>query len=283
MNVMDKLDLHRIADRNRLTIEEVARKIEIAKRSMLPNGKRVTVVENGVTTGLVVTQRGIGTLKTHFGRFHQFLFHIDDIWGHYSALVKAQLDKNLKVVFNKSNSLLLRIDSGCQTGQVFGDRTCECSEQLFKAMEKIKEVGEGIIINIPGQDGRGKSLLFKLATLMLQDQLHLNTVEAASTLAPNEEIDTRTYGGVIGILKFFNVTTSYKIELITNNPKKAKIFHENGYVVADLNSIIIPATELTKHHLRSKQKFLGHINLVREDEGGDKSIKKRSFNKLKFW
>ena len=94
-------------------------------------------------------------------------------------------------------------------------------------------------------------------------------MESANAIAPNGIIDVRTYSGVIGILKYFDIPTTTKINLATNNPRKAGLFSENGYVVADYTPVVIPATELTESHLRSKQEHLGHIGLIPETKEGD--------------
>ncbi|MDD4989687.1 MAG: hypothetical protein PHW31_00005 [Candidatus Pacebacteria bacterium] len=182
-------------------------------------------------------------------------------------IVKAELDTaQLIPVFKDKDKIVLRIDSGCETGQVFGDLTCECREQLHLTLKTIAETGEGMIINIPHQDGRGMGLTFKLATLWMQDVLGVNTVESASLLAPGGVIDIRTYSGVICILKFFGIPETCKINLATNNPKKAEVFAENGFAVMDYIPIVIEPNENTKAHLVAKQEYLGHKNLVEEGE-----------------
>jgi 3,4-dihydroxy 2-butanone 4-phosphate synthase / GTP cyclohydrolase II len=261
------LNLQEIASRTNRTIEEVQHLIDKAKQSMIPLGKQVSVTENGLTRFFIVTRQGVGLIKTDFGRFHQFDFGIDDAWIKYSVLFFGTLDDNLMPIFAHQELLLMRIDSGCETGQLFGDRTCECREQLALAMKTVAEHGEGLIVNIPRQDGRGLGLLFKLATLRLQDELKLNTVEAANAVAPNGVIDIRTYGGVIGILKYIGVSPATKINLATNNPHKAGVFAANGYAVADYTPIVIPPTDLTREHLEAKQEHLGHIGLVQPKEG----------------
>ena len=145
---------------------------------------------------------------------------------------------------------------------MFGDRTCECREQLALALETIGDAGEGMVINIPRQDGRGLGLPFKLATLWLQTLLKMNTVEAAEAITPDGVIDARTYGGVIGILKFFGIPTTMKINLATNNVHKARVFDENGYSVEGYTPVVIPPTEHTSHHLYAKQEHMGHIGLI---------------------
>jgi GTP cyclohydrolase II len=262
-----ELDLQAVAKRTDRTVEEVQLLIDKAKQSMIPLGKQVSVAENGLTRFFIVTRQGVGLIKTNFGRFHQFDFGIDDTWGKYSVLFFGSLDDDLMPVFVHQEILLMRIDSGCETGQLFGDRTCECREQLALAMKTIAEHGEGLIVNIPRQDGRGLGLPFKLATLRLQDELKLDTVEAANAIAPSGVIDIRTYGGVIGILKYFGISTATKINLATNNPDKSGVFAANGYAVTDYTPIVIPPTDLTREHLEAKQEHLGHIGLIQPKEG----------------
>ena len=264
-----QLDLQVIADHIGKTVEEVQGLIDQAKRSMIPLGKQVNVVENGQTRFFIVTRQGVGLIITDFGEFHQFDFSVEEQWEKYSVLFCGELDQNLLPVFKNPELLLMRVDSGCETGQVFGDRTCECREQLQLAMKTIAERHEGLIINIPRQDGRGLGLPFKLATLRLQSQLKLNTVEAANAIAPNGVIDVRTYSGVVGILKYFDVPTTMKINLATNNPHKAGVFAENGYTVADYTPVVITPTDLTRGHLEAKQLHLGHIGLVPKPKEGD--------------
>lgn len=264
-----QLDLLAIAARTGKTEEEAERLVAQAIESMIPKGKQVHVSENGQTRFFIITRQGVGLILTDYGEFHQFDFVVDDQWGKYSVLFYGELDVNLMPVFKQSDLLLMRIDSGCETGQVFGDRTCECREQLALAVRRVAERREGLIINIPRQDGRGLGLPFKLATLRLQAKLRMNTVEAAHAIAPDGVIDVRTYGGVIAILKYFNVPSAVKINLATNNPHKAGVFLENGYIVEDYTPILIPPTDLTRNHLQAKQEHLGHIDLIPIPKEGD--------------
>ncbi|MBU6214802.1 hypothetical protein KGM48_03110 [Patescibacteria group bacterium] len=229
--------------------------VQIARKTLIPKERRVQVTEGELSKYLHVTRRGVGPIHTPYGYFWQYDFHIDDKWGKYSVLVRAQVDKEYNPIF-LNNELLLRIDSGCETGQLFHDNTCECREQLHEALKKINEHGEGMIIHVPSQDGRGGGLAFKLATLLLEKDLGLNTVEAARILANNEEIDLRTYGGVVGILKFFRAKRN--ILLMTNNPHKISTLKENRYKILR-TSILIPPTRFTKKHLRAKKIELGHL------------------------
>jgi len=266
-----KFNLKEIAARAQLPVEEVQILINQAKQSMIPLGKQINVIEDGIIRWFIVTRRGVGLIITDFGEFHQFDFHIDDTWEKYSVLFFGEINYNLMPIFRDKELLLMRVDSGCETGQLFGDRTCECREQLILATQTVAKHGEGMIINIPRQDGRGLGLPFKLATLRLQAKLRLNTVEAANIIAPDGVIDIRTYGGIVSILKYFDIPTTTKINLATNNPQKARIFAENGYTVSDYTPIVILPTNLTRNHLKAKQDSLGHIGLIPKHKEGDQN------------
>lgn len=257
-----ELDFTEIGGRTGRSADEVAQFVDQAKDSMIPKGRQIAVTENGATRWFIVTRRGVGLIRTDYGDFYQFDFGIDDNWEKYSVIVNAELNADLMPVFKKPDLLLIRVDSGCETGQMFGDRTCECREQLALALETIGDAGEGMVVNIPRQDGRGLGLPFKLATLTLQTLLKMNTVEAAHAVAPDGVIDMRTYGGVIGVLKFFGIPRAMKINLATNNAHKARVFDENGYSVEGYTPVVIPPTEHTSHHLYAKQEHLGHVGLI---------------------
>lgn len=261
------VDLLEIANRNRMTIEEVQAVLNQAIKAMTTDMKRISVKDGGKVHWYSVERVGVGKIKTPFGTFWQYAFDINDAWEHYNVIVKVdELDENFRPVFKNKKHLVIRIDSGCGTGQLFHDLSCDCREQLEKAMAKIEEVGEGIIVHIPRQDGRGMSIGFKLSTLTLQEDLGVDTVESASMLAPGGVVDVRTYSGVVAIIQFLGIPTSCKIDLATNNPKKAIIFEDNGYEIAEMIPIIIPPNEHTIRHLKAKQEHMGHLNLVKDND-----------------
>ena len=244
---------------SREVVRAVLLKVENAVTTISSNFE---VKENGVVKTFKVTRKGVGQITTHAGLFYQYDFEIDDNWRKYSVLFKGKVDENWYPVLKNPDKILIRIDSGCETGQVFNDKTCDCKEQLHLAMSSIEAHGEGFIINIPYQDGRGQGLVFKLATLVLQDELGLDTVESARLVAQSHEIDIRTYSGVIAILKHFGLKNGLEIDLATNNPKKTKIFGENNFTLSSMKSVVVSPTEYTKRHLKAKQDKLNHIDLV---------------------
>lgn len=243
----------------------VERAIEEAKRSVVKTQRTIAVREKGKVHPLLVSRLGVGPLEIDgAGVFELFDFDIDDPWRKYSVLVRSDLGENFRPSIFPLGPVLMRVDSGCETGQLFGDRTCECKNQLVEALVRIHEHGSGMVINIPRQDGRGMGLPFKLATLRLQRDLGVDTVESGALLDPNKSRDIRTYAGVVAILKFFGATEDTPLRILTNNPKKLAIFQENGFKDVQPVGIVIEPTEHTERHLKAKQDELGHVGLVSE-------------------
>lgn len=260
-------DLNLIAKKAEMSGTELGKFLDLIRRAMTPEMRRIPVTEKGERRYYSVERRGVGVLNTKHGKLWEYSFEIDDQWRKYSVIVSGDIDEDRLIpVFRQRNSLILRTDSGCETGQIYGDLTCECREQLDLAMKMIAEAGEGVIVCIPRQDGRGMGVPFKLATLWLQDKLGVNTVESAGLLAPDGVIDVRTYAGVICILQFFGIDIGCAINLATNNPEKARVFAENGYTVGDFTPVVIEPTPLTIGHLRAKQDHMGHNSLVNKGE-----------------
>lgn len=141
----------------------------------------------------LVTRRGVGHITTAYGTFLLYQFIVNDRWKEYYVLVKANrfLD-DYQPVWTKGKVFNVRFDSGCLSGQVFGDVTCDCKQQLFKAMKQIDKASEGAIVAMPTQDGRGMGTPFKLATLSLQNVYNMDTVTAAYTKAGTLTLDQQT-------------------------------------------------------------------------------------------
>lgn len=257
-----------LSKRVNVSVETIDEVVDLVRMGMLPVPKRISVSEEGQRRYYFVERRGVGILQTKFGDFWLYTFRIEDAWMDYYVAVRAELNpETLNPVFSyPDRRIVLRIDSGCATGQIFGDLTCDCQEQLDQTLASICQIGEGMVINIPKQDGRGMGLSFKLATLWVQEKLGVDTIESAALLSPDSVIDARTYSGVIAILKFFDIPLDVQIELATNNPQKKNVFPENGYTVNKTLPVVTKPTPHTIRHLLAKQEQLGHKGLVPEDE-----------------
>jgi 3,4-dihydroxy 2-butanone 4-phosphate synthase/GTP cyclohydrolase II len=184
------------------------------------------------------------TLPTPYGRFKAFAFANDIDDYEHLALVTGEIDPEKEV--------LVRVHSGCLTGDVFGSFRCDCGEQLHKAMAIVHAEGLGVILYLQ-QEGRGIGLGNKLKAYSLQDK-GMDTVEA------NEELgfaaDLRNYGVGAQILVALGIR---KMRLMTNNPKKIIGLEGYGLEVTGRVPLECEPRPENRGYLLTKCQKLGHV------------------------
>ncbi|MCI0529561.1 MAG: bifunctional 3,4-dihydroxy-2-butanone-4-phosphate synthase/GTP cyclohydrolase II [Nitrospira sp.] len=184
-------------------------------------------------------------LPTEYGEFEVIAYENTVDHGTHLALVKGQI--------HPDQPTLIRVHSGCVTGDVFHSQRCDCGEQLHRAMEMIERVGKGVVLYL-NQEGRGIGLINKINAYHLQDSKGRDTVEANLDLGFKP--DLRDYGIGAQILVDLGVR---KISLMTNNPRK--IVGLKGYDLDIVERVPIETQPHDKnvHYLRAKKHKLGHI------------------------
>src|SRR6056297_97542 len=128
----------------------------------------------------------------------------------------------MAVVHRKSDAVpdgaeetpLVRVHSGCVTGDIFHSLRCDCYAQLQLSLDKIIQSDLGMIIYLPHHEGRGIGLVNKIKAYAEQDR-GLDTVDA--NLSIGAPIDARDYELPAKILKDLGYR---KIRLLSNNPLK---------------------------------------------------------------
>ncbi len=183
-------------------------------------------------------------LPTPYGEFRAVCF-VNDIDDYeHIALIKGDIDSE--------HETLVRVHSGCLTGDVFGSLRCDCGEQLRSAMAKVEEEGNGVVLYLQ-QEGRGIGLANKLKAYALQDQ-GFDTVEA------NEELgfkaDLRDYGVGAQILVSLGIR---KMRLMTNNPKKIIGLEGYGLEVTGRVPVVIEPRAENRRYLECKSEKMGHL------------------------
>ena len=134
-----------------------------------------------------------------------------------AALVVGNPDANRPVP--------VRIHSACLTGDVFGSRRCDCGEQLRLALQRLHDLGGGVVLYL-AQEGRGVGLANKMRTYRLQDG-GLDTVDANTTLGFDD--DERDYGQAARMMQLLGWRD---VILLTNNPAKMDGLAAAGLQVA---------------------------------------------------
>jgi len=150
------------------------------------------------------------------------------------------------------DGVLVRVHSGCVTGEVFHSLRCDCGNQLEVALKKIVQEGRGILIYLPGHEGRGIGLINKLKAYKLQDE-GLDTVDANVKLG--FEADQRAYDFIPEILNHFGAKS---IRLLTNNPEKIKALDEADIKVVR-EPLIIPSDVKNESYMEAKKNRMGHM------------------------
>ncbi|MGC8833370.1 MAG: bifunctional 3,4-dihydroxy-2-butanone-4-phosphate synthase/GTP cyclohydrolase II [Armatimonadota bacterium] len=184
-------------------------------------------------------------LPTRYGEFtaHAYASEVDD--RPYIALVKGELSPD--------EPCLVRIHSGCLTGDVFHSLKCDCGAQLELAFQKICEEGRGVVLYIPHHEGRGIGLLNKLKAYELQDH-GFDTVEANRQLGFKP--DLRDYGLGCQVLVDLGLC---KVRLMTNNPAKRVGIESYGLQVVERVPLRAGDNKENLRYLITKKEKLGHL------------------------
>jgi 3,4-dihydroxy 2-butanone 4-phosphate synthase/GTP cyclohydrolase II len=183
-------------------------------------------------------------LPTEFGEFRLRAYENDVDELTHLALVMGEPEGK--------DDVLVRIHSACLTGDALHSLRCDCGGQLEKAMARIAEEGEGILVYMQ-QEGRGIGLLNKMKAYHLQDE-GLDTVEANQRLgfAP----DLRDYGIGALILKDLGLS---RIRLMTNNITKVVGLQGFGLEIVERIPLEVELNGENKSYLETKREKLNHV------------------------
>ena len=160
------------------------------------------------------------------------------------ALVKGD-------VVGKEN-VLVRLHSECFTGDILGSLRCDCGSQLKRAMRRVDEEGEGVVLYLR-QEGRGIGLLNKLKAYTLQDQ-GADTVEA--NVALGFDPDMRDYAVAVQMLKALGVKS---VRVMTNNPAKIEALEDYGMKVTGREAIETGFNETNEKYMKTKKEKMRHM------------------------
>jgi 3,4-dihydroxy 2-butanone 4-phosphate synthase/GTP cyclohydrolase II len=226
------------------TMARVPQLLEFARAHSLKIITIKDLIEYRMKRESLVRRAGESTLPTHYGEFRVIAYENEIDNGIHLALIKGEI--------GAGEPVLVRVHSGCLTGDVFASMRCECGDQLHRAMEMIEQAGRGVVLYL-NQEGRGIGLLNKIKAYGLQDK-GMDTVEANQSLGFKP--DLRDYG--IGAQILVDLGLS-KIRLLTNNPRKIVGMDGYGLKVVERVPIEMPPHDRNVRYLRTKKQKLGHL------------------------
>lgn len=147
---------------------------------------------------------------------------------------------------------LVRVHSGCVTGDIFHSLRCDCYQQLQMALDRITSAPLGVLLYLPYHEGRGIGLVNKIRAYALQDQ-GLDTVDA--NIEIGAPIDARDYGLAAHILFDLGMP---EIRLLSNNPAKVEAMRAEGVKVAEQVAVQTEPSLYNKRYLETKRVRMAH-------------------------
>jgi GTP cyclohydrolase II len=125
---------------------------------------------------------------------------------------------------NPEDGCLVRVQSRCVYGEIFGSNNCDCRAQLDRSIELIREEG-GVIVYLD-QEGRGAGLLAKAQGYVTSNELGIDTFASYRHLGI--PTDSRSYADAAALLRQVSLA---RVRLLTNNPAKVDGLRFAGIVV----------------------------------------------------
>jgi GTP cyclohydrolase II len=153
-----------------------------------------------------------------------------------------------------NQEVIVRIHSGCITSEVFGMNNCDCKWQLDKSIELIKNTEYGLIIYIPGHEGKGNGLFNKIRSFEMKNA-GISSNDAYELIGL--PADKRSFDFAIKVLKELGIK---RIKLITNSPAKVMACIDGGITVTERIPIIIDnPNPIVKRLLENKKNHFNHL------------------------
>jgi GTP cyclohydrolase II/3,4-dihydroxy 2-butanone 4-phosphate synthase/GTP cyclohydrolase II len=152
----------------------------------------------------------------------------------------------------KTEVPIVRVHSGCVTGDIFHSLRCDCYQQLQKSLELLVASHKGAIIYLPHHEGRGIGLVNKIKAYAEQDR-GLDTVDA--NLSIGAPVDARDYELAAKILKDLGFD---QIRLMTNNPLKVEALGEHGIKVVERVEMVTTPSPHNERYLATKRQRMAH-------------------------
>src|SRR5262250_3093647 len=135
------------------TMARVPDLIEFAERHQLKMITVADLIRYRLRTERFIQKIGETTLPTPHGDFRMIVFESAFDQQSHTALVRGNIEDG--------ENVLVRVQTHCLTGHVFGSPACHCHEQMDRAMNMIAKAGRGVLLYLydMGRSRSGGALL----------------------------------------------------------------------------------------------------------------------------
>jgi 3,4-dihydroxy 2-butanone 4-phosphate synthase/GTP cyclohydrolase II len=141
--------------------------------------------------------------------------------------------------------VLVRVQTACFPGDVFGSAACDCGAQLAAALQAIERAGRGVLLYVI-PSGRH--------SLLGDFKAHVLHEETARVIGREHKL--RDFGLGAQVLSALGVRD---LRLLTNNPKKIAGLEGYGMCVVERVPLEMPATRHNLALMRDKRDREGHL------------------------
>jgi 3,4-dihydroxy 2-butanone 4-phosphate synthase/GTP cyclohydrolase II len=194
------------------TMARVPDLTEFARHHQLKIITVADLIRYRLRTERFIQKIGETTLPTRYGDFRMFVFESMLDQQSHIALVRGNVENG--------EDVLVRVQTHCLTGHVFGSPACSCHDQMERAMETIARAGRGVLLYLHemGRSRSGGGLL------------EFHGKHGADT---NETIglqgEQREYGIGAQILAALNIRSMH---ILTNHPRKLVALEAYGLKIS---------------------------------------------------
>jgi len=179
---------------------------------------------------------------------------IEEFEAWYFGFPKARYAVWVKGDLKDSQRCLLRLQSACIWGNLFGSCYCDCRWQLEESKRLISQQGCGLIVYAFDDHGKGVGVRNHfLIYAEGQRQGFELVVDAYEQLGFQE--DYRNYDDIVKILGDVGVD---RLGLLTNSPRKIDALQRAGLDVERV-PLIAPTNTHNRQELAVKASKLGHL------------------------
>ncbi len=203
------------------------------------------IIRHRRQTERLIKREGEAHLPTCWGDFQVVIYTSEVDHVDYVAIVKGDPET--------AEAPLVRVHSGCVTGDILGSLKCDCGWQLHSALQMIEREGCGVVLYIASHEGRGIGLVNKIKAYHLQDG-GMDTVEANEALGL--PADRRDYGIGAQVLSDLGIS---QMRLMTNNPAKFAAMEAYGLHVIERVAVEAPEGSYYERYLCTKRDKMGHM------------------------